>query len=88
MNTDSKLTVIAILGGGILLGFLSPTLLILALASAVIGIVLNAYLLAKVAVDRGRPERLPVALTGALPAGLFDAAKIFLIGVIVRWLVR
>ena len=82
------LLVLAILGGGIALGIFSETLWAIGLAAAAIGIILNAYLLAQLALKAGRREKLTVALLGAIPAGLFDAAKIFLIGLMVRWIAR
>ncbi len=77
-----------IIGGGIILGVMSETLVTLGLASAIIGILLNGYFLVRLVITLGKLEKLPVILVGSVPAGLFDAARIFLIGILVRWIVQ
>jgi len=80
------LIVVAILGGGLALGFLTVSLVQLAVSAFIIGLALNLYLLISFAFHIGRTERLPGVLLGALPAGAYDGLKILLIGLLVRWL--
>ena len=85
---NRALLLVAILGGGIVFGVASETLMTLVLAAAIIGILLNGYFLVRRVVTLGRLEKLPIALLGSIPAGLFDAAKIFFVGILVRWIVH
>lgn len=79
------LVLVVILGSGILVGLLSRTLLLLILASLLLGIALNAYLLVALALRADKVDKVWVAALGALPAGVYDAAKIFGIALAVWW---
>jgi hypothetical protein len=74
-----------IIGGGILLGIASETILSLAVSAALTGIALNAWVLISLAIRVGKWDRVPMAAIGAIPAGLFDGVKVFVIGLLTRW---
>jgi len=84
-DARETMVLVVIVGGGILVGLLAGTLLALIFASLSVGVALNAYLLASVALRAGKAERLWLAALGALPAGAYDSAKIFAIGAVTWW---
>lgn len=81
------LVLVVILGGGILAGLASKTLVLLGVVSLLLGVALNAYLLVGLALRTGKRENVPLAAVGSLPAGAYDAVKIFLIGFVAQGIV-
>lgn len=79
------LVFIVIVGGGIFAGLASKTFTSVILTGLVLGVLLNAYLLVRASLMVRKPERVPLAAIGALPAGLYDAVKIIAIGLVLRW---
>lgn len=80
------LVVLVIVGSGVALGLLASSWTILAIGALAIGILLNAALLVRVAFATGNRDRLSLAIAGSLPAGAFDALKVFAFGSVVRYL--
>jgi len=76
---------IVIVGGGIIAGLASKNLVSLFLVALILGVLLNGYLLVRAPLKAQMAERVPVALVGAFPAGLYDALKIVATGLVVRW---
>jgi hypothetical protein len=70
--------------GGVISGIVAVSWWQLVGLSVAIGILLNVWLLVTAASRLGRPDRMAAAALGGIPAGLFDAVKIFLLGAVVR----
>ncbi len=82
------LIVIVIVGGGVVAGALAPSIAALLLYSCIVAIMLNALLLARVALAAGAWGKLPVALLGSAFAAIWDAAKVAAVGLIVYGAIR
>lgn len=82
-----RLILTVILGGGIVAGLVSTTLATLILLSVALGVFLNAYLLGRSALQARAYSKLPLAAIGAIPAGVFDAVKILVVGLPAWWAV-
>lgn len=78
------LVILVVVGSGVLLGVLMSSWTTLALGAVAVGIVLNALLLGRVALATGNRDRLGFAVAGSVPAGVFDALKIFAVGSVIR----
>lgn len=76
---------IVIIGGGIFAGLVLDKFASVIFTGLVLGVLLNAFLLVRAALLVRKPERIPLAAIGAIPAGLYDAVKIIGIGLLVRW---
>lgn len=81
------LPVLAIVGSAVLIGFVVDSLYAVAIAALSVGIALNAYLLVRVALAASRNPARPTFFLGVIAAGLYDAAKVFVLALGVRWLV-
>ena len=77
-----------ILGAGIVLGLGMTTWQRLAIGALCAGILLNVFLLVRGAIVTGNRDRVFAAALGGVPAGVYDALKIFLVGLIAQWIAR
>lgn len=76
------LVVATVVGFGLVLGVFAGSWKTIVVGSVIVGILLNIFLLVRAAVLWNRQETLGTALIIGVPAGLYDAMKILLIGVV------
>lgn len=67
------------------MGVLGSSWTNLAIGAIVVGVLLNVALLGRVALATGKKSKLLLAVVGSVPAGIYDALKIFSIGLALRW---
>jgi len=77
---------IAVFVGGIATGVISSSWSMAAICAVVIAVGTNAYLLSYGAIGAGKPGLIPMVLVGAIPAGLYDAVKVFAVAAIAFWI--
>ena len=76
---------LVIAASGVTLGIYAPSWTKLSVGAFIVGVLLNALLLIRVAIATGNTRRLHLALIGSVPAGAYDAIMIFVIAAAVRW---
>jgi len=77
---------LAINGSGVTLGVFASSWATLGIGAVVVGVLLNAFLLIRVTIATGHTDKLLRAVALSVPAGIYDALKIFFIGLVVRWI--
>jgi hypothetical protein len=87
-SVNEMAVVAVIVGSGVLVGVIGGPLPTAAVLAYFVGFILNAYVLIRTALPAGQGSKLPVLLMGALFTGAYDAAKIFMIALGIRFLVR
>src|SRR5882672_4441017 len=80
------LILLVIAGSGIALGMFASSWANLGIGAVIVGVLLNAAVLSRVAFATGNADKLVLAVVGSVPAGIYDALKIFSIGLVVRWI--
>lgn len=80
------LVLLVVAGSGVALGVFASSWINLGIGALVASVLLNTALLSRVALATGNANKLPLAVVGSVPAGLYDALKIFSIGLAVRWI--
>ena len=80
------LVVVVVVGAGVLLGILAHRWFEIGVGALIVGVVLNLGLLIRVLVRSGNWDRVGIAILGSVPAGIFDAVKIFVVGMASYWL--
>jgi hypothetical protein len=87
-ETGRELVVVLFLTvSGVMAGLFVPSWKLLVLISLGAGIALNVWLLTTAVARSSQPERVLLAAVAGIPAGVYDAIKVFLIGAVVRGLV-
>jgi len=84
MQASATLTGFTIVTAGVLGGVAMPTWTTLLVFSAVVGVILNLWLLIQLVRQKKAWGALPGVVIGSIPAGLFDGVKILLLGALVR----
>lgn len=80
------LVLLVVAGSGVALGVFASSWTSLGIGAVVAGVLLNAALLSRVALVTGNADRLLLAVVGSVPAGIYDALKIFSIGLATHWI--